>query len=292
MLSSVLSNNRFSTTISHSLGDSFLYLASQEIDTIICSDRVENLDFNAIFLRVKEKKFLINTSFCVILPKNVDKEALIIGAEIGVDKFFFQPINESSLINSLLELHLKKSQISLLKSKDFRDYIAHTNNPTCVVRDDVIYFANESFQSIFPEQDTKSAFDSLFDLGNDQTKKADYSRFKLGLFKTLRLKEVKTKSNEWIDLFLFRGDFLGHSVFIAELEKGSIGLEKEHLISFKLSQREKQVANLSSKGLTIKGIAERLNLSPRTVERHRANIMNKTSSQNIIEALGKLKRQA
>ena len=50
-----------------------------------------------------------------------------------------------------------------------------------------------------------------------------------------------------------------------------------------LSAREREVLTLIAEGLTGKAIAERLGLSPNTVERHRTNIMNKLGLHNRAE---------
>ena len=49
--------------------------------------------------------------------------------------------------------------------------------------------------------------------------------------------------------------------------------------------RENQVLNLSMEGLPIKVIAERLNISDRTVEKYRTKLMEKTDSSNMIEVI-------
>jgi DNA-binding NarL/FixJ family response regulator len=52
-----------------------------------------------------------------------------------------------------------------------------------------------------------------------------------------------------------------------------------------LSKREKEVLWLSCQGLSIKSIAEKLFISDRTVESHRASLMEKTGAKNIIEVI-------
>lgn len=52
-----------------------------------------------------------------------------------------------------------------------------------------------------------------------------------------------------------------------------------------LSSRELEVLKLSCKGMPIKSIAEELCISGRTVESHRASLMEKTGSRNIIEVI-------
>jgi len=51
------------------------------------------------------------------------------------------------------------------------------------------------------------------------------------------------------------------------------------------TKRENQVLCLSKEGLPIKMIADRLSISDRTVENHRAKLMEKTNSRNIIEVI-------
>ncbi len=50
-----------------------------------------------------------------------------------------------------------------------------------------------------------------------------------------------------------------------------------------LTPREQQVMRLLAEGLSAKGIAERLFISPKTVENHRANIMNKLDLHSAME---------
>ena len=64
------------------------------------------------------------------------------------------------------------------------------------------------------------------------------------------------------------------------------GTDKAHSTGLAaLSTRERQVLGLLAEGLTGKEIAERLFLSPNTVERHRTNIMNKLGLRNRAELI-------
>jgi PAS domain S-box-containing protein len=51
------------------------------------------------------------------------------------------------------------------------------------------------------------------------------------------------------------------------------------------SKRETEILCLSMEGLPTKLIADQLSISDRTVEKHRANLMEKTNSKNIIEVI-------
>ena len=58
-----------------------------------------------------------------------------------------------------------------------------------------------------------------------------------------------------------------------------------------LTRREQEILNLSAEGLPIKIIASQLGISERTVEKHRSNILHKTNTGNIIEALAFIRKQ-
>lgn len=52
-----------------------------------------------------------------------------------------------------------------------------------------------------------------------------------------------------------------------------------------LTEREREVLQLLSEGLTSKEIGTRLSISPRTVEKHRENLKEKLGVRNAIEAV-------
>lgn len=55
--------------------------------------------------------------------------------------------------------------------------------------------------------------------------------------------------------------------------------------SIKLTRREMEVLNLVAKGLSNSEIADKLFISRRTVDGHKANLIQKTGSKNIVELL-------
>ncbi len=57
------------------------------------------------------------------------------------------------------------------------------------------------------------------------------------------------------------------------------------IVSNLFSKREQEVLKLSCQGLPIKIIADELCISDRTVEKHRASLMEKTGSKNIVEVI-------
>ncbi len=71
---------------------------------------------------------------------------------------------------------------------------------------------------------------------------------------------------------------------VAETERksGSVGTQVSEV---EFSKRELEVLQLSCQGLPMKTIAEKLFIADRTVESHRANMMEKTGAKNVIELI-------
>lgn len=63
---------------------------------------------------------------------------------------------------------------------------------------------------------------------------------------------------------------------------GADGIDETEI---KYSKRELEVLELICKGYSNQEISEQLYLSPRTIERHRSNMLNKTNSKKLIEVI-------
>ena len=71
-----------------------------------------------------------------------------------------------------------------------------------------------------------------------------------------------------------------------DVSPGGAKQDREPVVASSVfSKREKEVLNLSCQGLPIKLIAEKLFISDRTVEKHRASLMEKTGAKNIVEVI-------
>lgn len=66
--------------------------------------------------------------------------------------------------------------------------------------------------------------------------------------------------------------------------------KKQQEFEVKLTSREIEIVKLISEGLTSQQMADRLVISPRTVETHRANLMKKTGVKNAIELVNKVEK--
>lgn len=69
---------------------------------------------------------------------------------------------------------------------------------------------------------------------------------------------------------------VGHMRELEKNRSGSAGLEN-------LSLRERELFHLLAEGETVQAISKRLNISPKTVQSHKYNIMEKIGAHNITE---------
>jgi DNA-binding NarL/FixJ family response regulator len=61
--------------------------------------------------------------------------------------------------------------------------------------------------------------------------------------------------------------------------------QNSHLTDFKFTNREKEIIELLIKGYKTKDISEALFISPKTIEKHRSNIIKRTNSDTILESI-------
>lgn len=61
--------------------------------------------------------------------------------------------------------------------------------------------------------------------------------------------------------------------------------ENSKLTQFSFTKREKEIIQLLCKGYKTKEISETLFISPKTIEKHRANIIKRTNSETILESI-------
>ena len=70
----------------------------------------------------------------------------------------------------------------------------------------------------------------------------------------------------------------------------AVPLEREESTTFDLTKRERQILELAVSGSSNKEIAEKLNISKRTIEVHRFNLMKKMDVKNILDLTNKARK--
>ncbi len=81
-----------------------------------------------------------------------------------------------------------------------------------------------------------------------------------------------------------------YSLEISNLLVGCLSRKTHHGLPF-LTHKEKEIVKYLMEGFSSKEIADKLNVSPRTVESHRANVLGKYGLRNTTELIAKVMGQ-
>lgn len=278
--------------VSKTMSEVYERLRKSKCSLIVSQGMLGHLNTNLIYKKLLDGGFLDKSKFVAIHPPDFDRGDLILGLELGIDKNFFLPIDRNEFLLRLECLAEEVHRHDLTKSQDFRSFIQDSHTPYCLVQEeDKIAFANDAFaeyMSFGVDRPEKVSFKDLLIPGLNDRDQQGFLKFREGLLPNLELNYVSPTGDKALGVRLFRGEKFTKGSFLVEIKNGKKPESESSNDMFGLSRRELEVANLSCIGLTIKEIADSLKLSPRTVERHRASIMGKTSSRNIVESLSKL----
>lgn len=97
---------------------------------------------------------------------------------------------------------------------------------------------------------------------------------------------LKDSGNEELEMAILQvmkgGSFFSQDLLLNVIRSQGNGNNKESQIISEISEREREVLELICQGLSNQQIGKKLFISPRTAERHRANLMSKTGTPNSI----------
>lgn len=310
----LLSGTSHELTVAQEIESILISIRNKTIDIVIHINNAFGDDgFNSFR---KLRPYLLNAGIPFILfLEEFNKEDIVVGLEMGIDNFIFPPLDKESLIFKLENEIIKKTRLDIFNTDKFDTYFNTSLVPMFFVSNNKVVKANPSFYVYSNSVGTdilKQPIRRIFNIEGNSENELNYTKFRSGLIKSCKLSRVQcvTNANAEFDIMLYQGihsqefsHILGEMLpcnfnFLAESEirqnvetkfkdriKVTYGRLENNEISVKLTKREKEIFQLSADGLPIKMIAEKLNLSDRTVEKHRANIMLKTNSNNIIEAI-------
>ena len=272
---------------------------------LIISDH-DSVEYDAFQKYNLLKKAILDCAIpYVVYIDSYESEDIKLGLDLGIDNFIFAPLDENRIIAKLKLLFDKIDRHKAFDKSSF-DQLFYSSPVGVIICDSgKVERANQAFYRLFPFCDEVSftSFDDIFNFNNARDKKKQFVRCINGLTNECIIKDVSLKGGReyQVNLLLSNISTLVKNRTLIQFEiKSDISTDtnKDYSKEFDeadkpgldsvLTAREFDVLKISEKGVPVKLIAAELGISQRTVEKHRSNIMRKTDSVNIIEAIDKL----
>ena len=307
-LREILLSRNFDVHVASRVNDGTVKITECSPDLIICGNELEGKSGFRIF---KALQPLLNQKvipFLLYLTE-YSKEDILIGLELGIDNFILYPFDETALLGKIEKQILKSQKGKVFDSEQFNFLFETSPVAKFFTENDQIIRVNNTFSDltgIGKDLEPLPKIQEIFNFQTNETSKLDFQKCVNGLKPCCLFKSVplKTNKNSLFNIHLVFTNYLDKDVFTGEIvpdgnwhqegkgikingknitegKNGSNGKEKK----IELTSRENQILELSAKGLAIKQIAGQLGISARTVEKHRAHIMEKTQTSNILESI-------
>ena len=233
----------------------------------------------------------------------------------GIEKEYKDFLNEiiytstplSAIFSRIIQQVHSKFSITNYWKDSFLGLFNLLVNPVVLLQQDTIIAMNDSFKQSFKIDDLEDL--KLTDFVNCENKtkvRASLRNFARGkhmkaVTKTaLQLKDNKIRNAK---ISFSKLDKMIHGQFIMMIHffdenpmiKEKVGSHSEkvencfeensNLAEFSFTKREKEIIQLLCKGYKTKEISDTLFISPKTIEKHRANIVKRTNSDTILESI-------
>lgn len=223
-----------------------------------------------------------------------------------VDEFLYSPTIEA-LCGKIIKLVNSNRSLSNFWKDAFMGMFNIISQPVVLLDQNEIVAMNDAFKQSFDAKEKKGLkLTDFVKCENVQKVKDSLRNFARGKHikastrTALLLRNDKVR-NACINFSKLNRNF-GHQfvMFIDLMEEnevinGNIGTASEEvencfkqnsqLTDFKFTNREKEIIDLLIKGYKTKDISEALFISPKTIEKHRSNIIKRTNSDTILESI-------
>lgn len=311
-LTAILRQNSCRVKAVNNANDGIQLAIKNYYDLIICQKELSYSSGYQVFKMLKEFLLKEGTSFFLIVEK-LDQEDVLVGLEMGIDNFILRPINKVSVLNKIDNNIRKIYDKNIFESNQLIDFLDYSPVAKFIIENQKVVDANNVFcklvRSIKNDLINKRFVD-LFELNSNSQNALKYKKLENGLITNCYLKKVRptTNFNIIVDIYMYSFFSAKRSKIFVEIIPATLksGMIIMNVLEFEsderkvseahkrvlpvdeditLTKRESEIFDESAKGFPIKQIASNLNLSERTVEKHRSNIMGKTNTHSILEAI-------
>jgi len=293
-------------------------------DLILCDINMDSINGYQVYNVLKESSLIDQIPF-IFISGNSELDEIRIGLDLGAEDYFVKPYHVDVLIQSIARRLSRFKKLKEISKRQFNALFQVSPNGIFLFDEHVIFDANPALIQILGMEGKSLTSYSLSDVIDPISFNALEERINrcskglLNSFSETVFLRSESKNKTKVKLFVSVYEkFTGYSLMIGlvthyknineaqsfenELLKA---LKKENLVANEsneekhpeihqklteqvpgfFSKRETEILCLSMEGLPTKLIADRLSISDRTVEKHRANLMEKTNSKNIIEVI-------
>jgi len=278
----------------------------EELPDIIISFYELN-DLNAFQVyNILNRKFLRNEIPFIIIFDHYKKNIMMGGLELGIDSFILPPYDPERIGNIIRRQLTKNNDRKAAGIIKFDSRCKTLSYGIFVAENKRIVETNEMFDRLIdnvPRQNGIYFVNEIFYFDPENEDELKFSRVLNGLTKYCIFNEIRIRGryheryNLYFSMVKNRGSsskvvgiVIPAKVQVKEEQPTYVpyinsGLKPDYVDPNLITSRERQVLELSATGCPIRQIAERLGISERTVEKHRSNIIQKTKTENIMEAV-------
>ena len=224
-----------------------------------------------------------------------------------VNEVFYNSISPSVLCEKIIQRVYVKSTLSNYWKDSFMGLFNLLENPVVLMEQETIIEMNDAFKQTFKIHKNEGLkLTEFVDCKNKEKVKASLRNFSRGKHMkatantTLRLKNNKvrnakisfSKLDKMIEgQLIMMIHFSGEAQNVNDKIGSNSALvnncfeENSKLTDFSFTRREKEIIGFLCKGYKTKEISETLFISPKTIEKHRTNIIKRTNSETILESI-------
>jgi len=265
-------------------------------DIILCDIAMPQMNGYEFYKVIQQINHLSHIPF-VFLTAKVERDDIRFGMQLGVDDYITKPFDFNDLLKTINIRLAKYERLQKVNDEKFNALAESSLIGVFIFQKNKFVFYNEALAAIFGmnyAEFESFTFEELIDENQKEEvlKKIDKCISDLNSQIKIVFKGIhKEKNNLNVQLYASSIFYKGTSGVIGNM------IEIDHDIldsdnsttkfdnSDKLSKRELEILALICKGLSSHQIAEKLFISFRTVDTHRANILSKTACKNTPELI-------
>jgi PAS domain S-box-containing protein len=257
-------------------------------DIILCDSIIPGLNGYEIFNTLLQINSTAIIPF-VFLLNQANNEDVRAAMNLGADDYLEIPFKNNDLLK-LIEIRLEKQEkIMGLADEKFNTLMEHSSDGVFIYQDEKLSYVNKKFCDLMSYSNRELIGMNLVNIiyKDDIHLVIDkIARLQKGIIKDIQTEFRAISGDQKIKNFILSGN--GINVNGKKSIVGTIKLHEETCkkgftpqeCEIKITERELEVLELICLGYSNSEIARQLNISDRTVEGHRANLLNKTGCKN------------